>query len=689
MMTNKTLRSKAAIAWICWSGAAGMAAAAAAEPTTGESGLRGRITTLLERQGLSPQAAATPAATAARRALAAKARRADAGTAAVPATAVGLMVQPADAQLRQLSRQGYAPPVSWQLQVERAAAENGLALSYQRVMSGERYVFALAAPADAAALEAVAERLRQQGIAAAVDVDLLVRRHRLSSDPYFSNQWNLSSSVQTYAGSVDAGRAWDTTIGVGTTVVAVVDTGVLPHPELAGRLLPGYDFISSAVAANDGNGRDNDATDPGDHVAANFCGSGEPAEDSSWHGTHVAGIIAAGGDNGQGMAGVNWRARILPVRVLGRCGGATSDILDGIRWAAGLTVPGVPANPTPAQVINLSLGGYSASGCTRAYRDAISEAKGQGALVVVAAGNKSQDYERYVPASCEGVLTVVAIDPYGDLASYSNYSFSGQMAAPGGDISRYGAWAGILSTVSSGTTTHTGWSYAYMAGTSMAAPHVSGIASLALAVNPRLGGEELTYLLELASRQFVATSTCRSLQVCGSGQADAEYTVLSAQVMADYQLVYEFYNDDLHHYFRTGAKSEAAGINRGAAGAGWYDTLDYFYGWTSAVDGAVPVCRFYGTPGRGPNSHFYTANAAECDYIKRVDPGWTYEGTAFYAKQTVNGVCPGDSVPVYRAYNGRWRQNDSNHRYTTDLTLYQQMITAGWAGEGIALCAAF
>lgn len=668
--------------WTTSAGAQPPDAAAAAVERSDR--LRARVEALLARQGHGQRVAA--AAERRQRALDQR-RRALSATptaAARPGQAVGLVVKLRDADLQRRLEAGQAPPDDL---VDAIAAAAGVPLRYLRPMSGGQAVLRFDTPlATAAALELPA-RVRQLGAVEQAELDLLMRPRKVSADPDFALQWNLLGPAQGFAGGIAATELWDVFVGDGGTVVAVVDTGVVPHPEFAGRLLPGYDFIASAPVGNDGNGRDADATDPGDWVAAGQCGAGEPAASSSWHGTHVAGIVGASGDNGMGMAGVNWRTRILPVRVLGRCGGTVSDIVDGIRWAAGLAVPGVPANPTPAQVINLSLGGYSPTGCQRSYRDAIAEARGQGSLVVVAAGNEADDFEQYVPANCEGVLTVVSVDPFGDLASYSNYSFTGQVSAPGGDINRYGTSGGIRSTLGAGAATLTGYTYGALQGTSMAAPHVAGIASLALGLNPQLVGEELRFIIELASTPFPADSTCQTVPVCGAGIADSLMTAGVAAVMADYQLVYEFYNEDLKHYFRTGAKSEAAGINRGAAGAGWFDTGDYFYGWSGPVDGAVPVCRFYGTPGKGPNSHFYTASAAECELVKK-DPGWTYEGTGFYAKLPLaDGTCPGDSVPVYRVYNNRWRQNDSNHRYTIDRAIYDQMVAAGWAAEGVMLCA--
>lgn len=672
------------IATLALAGSSVQAQAPSPDPAGGAERLRARLATVMERRGYGEQVASL----ALRRDQAARHKRAAAaprpGAAPVRGSAVGVVVRLRDQALQQALESGQPAPATLVDALSQAA---GVPLSYLRPMSGGQVVLRFAAPMPTAAALALPERLQHLAAVERAELDLLVPRQLLSADPGFAQQWNMLGAADGFAGGIGAPDLWEVWTGAPATVVAVVDTGVVAHPDFASRLLPGYDFISTAAIGNDGNGRDGVATDPGDAVTAGQCGQGEPATASSWHGTHVAGIVAAAGDNGIGVAGVDWRARILPVRVLGRCGGAVSDIVDGIRWAAGLAVPGVPTNPTPAQVINLSLGGYSPTGCTRNYRDAIAEARGQGALLVVAAGNEADDYSQYVPANCEGVLTVVAVDPFGDLASYSNYSFAGNVAAPGGDITRYGNAGGIYSTVGLGSTSLTGYGYSAKQGTSMAAPHVAGIASLAMGLNTQLVGEEMRFIIELAASEFPAGSTCKQVSVCGAGIANALLTSGVAAVLVDYQLVYEFYNEDLKHYFRTGAKSEAAGINRGAAGAGWYDTGDYFYGWSGPTDGAVPVCRFYGTPGKGPNSHFYTASAAECELVK-TDPGWTYEGTGFYAKMPLaGGACPTDTVPVYRAYNNRWKQNDSNHRFTTDKAAYDALVASGWAAEGVMLCA--
>ncbi len=148
---------------------------------------------------------------------------------------------------------------------------------------------------------------------------------------------------------------------------------------------------------------------------------------------------------------------------------------------------------------------------------------------------------------------------------------------------------------------------------------------------------------------------------------------------------WEFFNTNLNHYFVTAGLAEAQGIDSGSAGPGWARTGSSFRVYPQTTSTGVAVCRFYGTPGRGPNSHFYTANAGECEWVK-TDPGWTFEGLAFNTVVPSSGSCPSGFAPVYRAYNNRWAQNDSNHRFTTSATIYQQMIASGWAGEGVVMC---
>lgn len=602
-----------------------------------------------------------------------------------PGQVVGLVVRFRSPDVQALSARNAPPPDALVAQLNSVA---GGELSYQRAMSMGFHVFRFATPKPLSEAGAILERLRALPEIEQVTEDLRTSRDLTPNDVAFPTQWNMQS-VYTYGGAANLPAAWTMTTGSASTVVAVIDTGITAHPEFQSRILPGYDFISDPVNANDGNGRDSDASDPGDWTAKHECGYGEPAYTSSWHGTHVTGIIAAAGNNWSGMAGVNWRTRILPVRVLGKCGGSVSDIIDGMLWAVGLEVPGVPTNPNPAQVLNLSLGGWSPSGCTSAYEEALNRVRATGALVVAAAGNDDNESAYVVPAACEGVMTVGAIDHDGYRASYSNYSVVNavSVSAPGGDISYYGTdGSGIYSTVNSGTKGPVASSYAYYQGTSMAAPHVSGIAALALAQDPQISPELLYYSIYLSSHDFPRDSICSSYAetylLCGAGIADAYQTLLTVMGLQPYLLVTEYYNVDIRHYFRTGARSDSAFILAGNAGKGWRDTYDYFLAWRDASSGAQAVCRFYA---KGPNSHFFTADAKECEDVKGY-PGWVYEGIAYYVKVPKNGVCPSDSVPVHRLYNNRFIFNDSNHRFTTDMDVVTRMTQAGWIYEGVKMC---
>jgi len=298
--------------------------------------------------------------------------------------------------------------------------------------------------------------------------------------------------------------------------VAVIDTGYRPHADLSGQILAGYDFISDATIANDGGGRDSDASDPGDWTAAGECGAGEPASNSSWHGTHVAGTIAALTNNGSGVAGVAFGAKVVPVRVLGKCGGYTSDIADGIIWASGGTVSGVPNIAARAQVINMSLGGGGA--CDTTTQNAINGARSRGTVVVVAAGNEAQNASNSSPANCSGVITVAATNRSGGRASYSNYGTIVDVAAPGGD-----SGAAILSTLNAGTKGPGADSYAGYMGTSMATPHVAGVVALMLAKNAALTPDEVEARLKSSVRAFPA-----SCSGCGAGIVNASAAVDAA-----------------------------------------------------------------------------------------------------------------------------------------------------------------
>ena len=314
-------------------------------------------------------------------------------------------------------------------------------------------------------------------------------------------------------------QAWDISTGNPNIIVAVIDTGHRPHVDLASRIIGGYDFISNALAANDGDARDADPQDPGDWItleeSSNGYFAGCPVRDSTWHGTHVAGTISAVTNNGQGVAGVNWGAKLLSVRVLGKCGGAVSDIADGMRWAAGLSAPGVPNNPNPAKVLNLSLGGNSQT-CPATFQSAIHAVNAAGGIVVVAAGNSNTNASGTTPANCDGAITVGATNRSGVRAWYSNYGSVVDISAPGGDSA-----GGVLSTANTGIQGLALDSYAYKQGTSMAAPHVAGVVSLMLAINPTLNFTQMETILKLTAKPFGPGHGCSGSTTCGAGIVNA------------------------------------------------------------------------------------------------------------------------------------------------------------------------
>lgn len=353
---------------------------------------------------------------------------------------------------------------------------------------------------DEAQTQAFIDELEQLDGVAYVEPDLVMTASRVN-DPDYASQWSLAASTA----GIDVERAWRYTTGEGVTV-AVLDTGIVRHPDLDANRVGGYDFITKPEMSRDNDGRDSNPQDEGDWMRAGACGNGDPERDqsSSWHGSHVGGIIAAQADNGQGIAGIAYGSRHLPVRVLGMCGGMSSDIAAAIIWAAGGSVPGVPDNPNPAQVINMSLGGRSAT-CPRVYQDAVDEATRRGAIVVVAAGNEAMDASRATPANCSNVITVGATGPTAAQSYFSNYGSQVTLSAPGGDVRRGGA---IRSTVDTGSTRPAGAGYDTMQGTSQAAPHVAGTVALLKALKPDL---------TLAQVRSYLTTTATPLSSCTGG----------------------------------------------------------------------------------------------------------------------------------------------------------------------------
>jgi len=284
--------------------------------------------------------------------------------------------------------------------------------------------------------------------------------------------YNLQYGFQNGVGGSNANLAWDLGFLGAGKIVAVIDTGYRPHADLGTNIINGYDFITDPFIGNDGNGRDSSALDPGDWTTAGQCFAGSPASNSSWHGTHVAGTVAALTNNTAGVAGMAFNAKVLAVRALGRCGGTLAEIADAVTWSSGGTVSGVPGvGVNKASVINMSLGGQSVCSSNSAMQVAINGALSRGTTVVVAAGNSNLNVSGFTPASCTGagLIVVGATDSAGARAGFSNYGAGVDVSAPG---------VQIASTLNSGISTPSTDNYVYYSGTSMASPHVAGLVAL-------------------------------------------------------------------------------------------------------------------------------------------------------------------------------------------------------------------
>ncbi|MBY5922042.1 S8 family peptidase [Ferrimonas balearica] len=394
----------------------------------------------------------------------------------------------------------------------------GQSLRYLRAMGlPQRHVMAAGRALSAQDAEAMMDQMRANDPnILSIEVDQLLRPMATPTDPRYGDQWHYFESTA----GMNLPAAWDNATGAGT-VVAVLDTGYRPHADLTANLLPGYDMIDDTFVSVDGDGRDSDAQDPGDAMTRGECGGGYPPSDydSSWHGTHVAGTVAATANNGLGVVGVAYDAKVVPVRVLGKCGGYTSDIADGIVWASGGSVSGVPGNANPADVINMSLGGSGS--CSSTTQAAIDTARANGTAVVVAAGNSDADASGFNPANCNGVITVAALGRDGARAYYSNYGATVDISAPGGAQSFAGDPNGVLSTHNSGVTTPGSDSYEFMQGTSMAAPHVAGLVAMMYEADPTMTPDRAESLLKSTSR----ADNCSN---CGAGLVDSDAAVTAA-----------------------------------------------------------------------------------------------------------------------------------------------------------------
>jgi serine protease len=380
--------------------------------------------------------------------------------------------------------------------------------------------------------------------------------HAVPNDPLYTGQWYEQN---TQPAAVDAMTAWDTSTGRSDIVIADLDTGVrFDHPDLGAaagnRLISGYDFISDPAVANDGDGRDADPSDPGDFVTqadanmATFTGC--TVENSSWHGTRTAGILGAISNNATGIAGMTWQPKILVVRVLGKCGGLDSDILDAMRWAAGLHVDGVPDNTHPAQIINMSLGAVGS--CTAAQQTVIDEVVAKGVLIVASAGNEGGPVDS--PANCNGVAAISGLRNIGTKVGFSSLGPQVTVSAPAGNcVNATGACLFSIDTTTNNGTTIPGTNgYTDQLnpnlGTSFSAPIASGIAALMLGVNSNLRSAQLIARLREGAKAFpvssdatvpnchvptsandLQTAECNcTTQTCGAGMANAPGSVKAA-----------------------------------------------------------------------------------------------------------------------------------------------------------------
>jgi serine protease len=438
----------------------------------------------------------------------------------------------------------------------------GVDLAMYRPMSGGAHVLKLPTKMSDAEAETYVNTLRSHPDVMFAEVDRLRRAELIPNDIYyagqqvnlqggstfFADQWYLKNET----GGMNAPAAWDITTGDPNLRIAVLDSGIAPQSEMTGRTSGGYDFIDNIPSANDGNARDNSPADPGDWVTSaditdpKYAACGFTTNDvtpSSWHGTSVAGIIgAATNNNGAGIAGINWKSMITPLRVLGKCGGFDSDISDAMRYAAGVTDPAIPNNPTPARVMNLSLGGTDANGCGNFYPSAIADAVAKNVVIVGSAGNTNIDAAGHAPAgSCPGMIAVAATGKFGERASYSNFGSKVTISAPGGNISGTTFDGSIWHIINNGDTSPilgaAGDNFATGVGTSFAAPMVTGVVSLMLSVNPNLTPAQVVSILQTKAKPFPILTASQlaagmiqcTTSLCGAGILDAAASVAEAQ----------------------------------------------------------------------------------------------------------------------------------------------------------------
>jgi len=409
---------------------------------------------------------------------------------------------------------------------------DGRPISFVRHFNGNGMVVRLPADVSLAEAQRLAEQLAENPAVASAQPDKRMYPALVPIDPRYPDQWHLFEDTA----GIRMPTAWDQETGSGSIVIAQLDTGIIDHRDLdpnGDRVLiqAGYDFFSGTNGTVDRDitpGRDSDPTDPGDWAEdGDECFVGDPLKDrSSWHGLAVAGVMVAQSNNDTDIAGIDFAARLLPVRVLGTCGGSSTDVIDAIRWAAGFTVDGIP-NPIRAQVINLSLSGDGS--CSFEEQAAINDAVNAGAVVVVAAGNEATDVANISPANCDNVVTVGAVGRDGRLASYMNTGEEVDLSGPGGD-GDFPNDDGILTLSNIGGTGPAADRLAEIQGTSFTTAQTSAVAALMWAASGDAG-----VILDPAMIQEILRRTTRAFpdgscdtSLCGQGILDADAALAAA-----------------------------------------------------------------------------------------------------------------------------------------------------------------
>ena len=492
----------------------------------------------------------------------------------------------------------------------KSGAEKPLAVGHVRRMSLGADVIEASAKLDRAGATILMRQIAANPNVEYVEIDAILRPLLTPNDTDYAQQWGF----QDADAGIRANQAWDVATGSGI-IVAVLDTGITTHSDLSANVVAGYDFVSNATNARDGNGRDSNPADQGDWTTAGQCYSGSTASNSSWHGTHVAGTVAALTNNAKGVAGTAFNAKVMPVRVLAACGGATSDIADAIIWSSGGVVSGVTtlSAANAADVINMSLGGGGA--CPTTTQNAVNSAVSRGTTVVVAAGNSNADASGFTPASCANVVTVASVTSASARSSFSNYGTVIDVSAPG---------SAIRSTLNSGTTTPGAESYASYNGTSMAAPHVAGAVALvqsrrvALGLTPYTPSQVET---QLKGTAYALAGACSG--GCGAG-------IINAKALVD-----------------------AAG---GTSGTTYSNTADYTIGDNTTVDSPIAVS---GRSGNAPSTASVTVAIVH-----------TYQGDL-----KVDLVAPDGSL--YNIHN-RTGSGTDNINKTVTLNLSTELLNGTW-----------